>query len=164
MNEKIEQNDSSAINIKEIIGAFTLDTIIQISMGMKINSLKEKDALILKYARQLFSRDVPLNDTVVFALAFCWPSLLKILGLKLQPEAINYFRKCSLEIIRKNRERIEKMTANESFRATNFIELILEVELEQKQFEQKQFEQQQQQNGNAVKPFKRKIHFDFSLC
>ncbi|KAH9423402.1 Cytochrome P450 3A4, partial [Dermatophagoides pteronyssinus] len=136
------------INVKQLVGAFTMDTIIQISMGMRIDSLKDPNNLIIKYARKLFGHDINIRDTLVFFIAFFHPKLLKYLHLRFQGEAIDYFKKCVLEIVEKKRK--EMKNRQESMKATNFIELVLEVEKEQ---ESMMSQQQQQQNGNA-KPFK----------
>ena len=146
LNKMIE-NDP-CVNMKEVVGGFTMDSIIQISMGIKIDSLQDPNNPIIQNARKLFGQDISFMDLTIFALASAFPNLLKMIGLKIQPDALNYLANISKEIIKKKREQMK--TRNETQKANNFIELILEVEQEQKQI--------LEQNG---KPFKRK---SISFC
>ncbi|OTF78683.1 hypothetical protein BLA29_003577 [Euroglyphus maynei] len=142
LNEMIEKDPT--INVKQVIGAFTMDTIIQISMGMKIDSLQDPNNIMIKNAKKLFGQDLTLHDTMTFTIAFMNPKLLKLLRLRFQGEATDYFKKCVIEIVEKKRK--EMKNRQESKKATNFIELVLEVENEQESIAK-------QQNGDA-KPFK----------
>nr|XP_027194407.1 cytochrome P450 3A4-like [Dermatophagoides pteronyssinus] len=129
LNKMIE-NDPY-VNMKEVVGGFTMDSIVQISMGIKIDSLQDPNNPIIQNARKLFGQDISFMDLTIFALASAFPNLLKMIGLKIQPDALNYLANISKEIIKKKREQMK--TRNETQKANNFIELILEVEQEQKQ-------------------------------
>ena len=148
LNKMIE-NDPY-VNMKEVVGGFTMDSIVQISMGIKIDSLQDPNNPIIQNARKLFGQDISFMDLTIFALASAFPNLLKMIGLKIQPDALNYLANISKEIIKKKREQMK--TRNETQKANNFIELILEVEQEQKQI--------LEQSG---KPFKRKS-ISFVCC
>lgn len=122
------KNDNN-VNIKELVGAFTMDTIIQMAYGVEIDSLNDPNNLILKNARKIFSRDSSFSEILFFSLATISPTLVKYSGFKWQKESISYFEKCSIDIIKKKREELKNKTSEH--RASNFIELILECEDEQ---------------------------------
>ena len=137
------------VNIKHVVGAYTMDTIIQLSMGIRIDSLEDPNTPLIRYARQLFGHDLLVKDAILFSIAFFYPKLLKYLPLRLQGEAIDHFKECVLQIVHKKREEMNNKQSSQ--KATNFIELVLEVEQEQESVDKQQ--QQQQSNGDA-KPFK----------
>lgn len=140
LDEKIA-NDP-AVNMKEIVGGFTMDTIIQISMGIKIDSIQDPNNLIIQNAKKLFGQDISFQDLTTFALASAFPNLMEWMGRKIQPDALNFLADISKDIIKKKRE--EMKTKQQSQKGSNFIELVLEVEEEQKRI--------LEQSG---KPFKR---------
>ena len=39
---------SDRVNVKQLFGAFTMDTVIQVAFGTKVDSLVDKDNLIIK--------------------------------------------------------------------------------------------------------------------
>lgn len=140
LDEKIA-NDP-AVNMKEIVGGFTMDTIIQISMGIKIDSIQDPNNLIIQNAKKLFGQDISFQDLTTFSLASAFPNLMEWMGRKIQPDALNFLANISKDIIKKKRE--EMKTKQQSQKGSNFIELVLEVEEEQKRI--------LEQSG---KPFKR---------
>ncbi|KAH9526637.1 cytochrome P450 3A4 [Dermatophagoides farinae] len=129
LDEKILKNP--AVNMKEIVGAYTMDSIIQISMGIKIDTIHDPNNLIIQNASKLFGQGMSFTELTIFALATAFPNFVKLLGFKFQAEAMKFLANISREIIQKKRE--EMKIRSKSQKASNFIELILEVEQEQKQ-------------------------------
>lgn len=134
------------MNLKDISGAFLMDTMIQIAFGAKIDSINDPNNKFVKNARRVFG-DISMADIIFFTLAGVCPSLLKLLGIKLEPEALNYFTQCSIEIIQRKRKEMETKWAAD-YKSNNFIELILEVEHEANQLARE----------NKSIPFKRKFN------
>ena len=105
-----------------------MDTIIQVGFGVKVDSLVDIDNPIIKHAKKLFSTDLPLKELVNTAFLFLSPKIAHLLGVRLNPEEIDFFQKMSLDIIDKKRKELKDI---ENFgKARNLIEIMLEAEAE----------------------------------
>jgi hypothetical protein len=129
--------------MKQLIGAFTMDTIIQIGFGVKTNSLIDPDNPITKHAKMAFSTNLTFENTFSFMMIFLAPRLAKLLGLRVNRVPVNFFHKLALEIIKKKRVQLASRKPGERSTATNFIELLLESEVEQKELDQESGQKQQ---------------------
>jgi len=147
-NNAMKQNDGKSVELKNICGAFTMDTIVQIAFGVKIDSLVEKDNALLKHAKSIFQTDFKLYNVWVIAMTFLCRPLAKALNLRMNPEAVDYFESLTRDIIKNKRELLKNNNNNnlEYSKATNFIELLLEAENEWLRLEKG--------NGNAEKTTK----------
>lgn len=119
--------------MKKIVSAFTLDTIIQIAFGMKIDSMAGKESPIVTNSYRLLSSDFSVTDIVIGIITSVAPRISNLLGLRIQKEAIEYFSKIAEEIIDRKRKELKETSSTvsaESGRAANFVELLLEAEAE----------------------------------
>src|SRR5690606_13685901 len=74
---------SSLVNVKQIYGAFTMHTVIQVAFGVKVDSLVDGNNPIITHAKKLFSVDISLKNIVKFTLIIMTPKLSKLLRVRL---------------------------------------------------------------------------------
>src|SRR5690606_36685741 len=84
----------------------------------------------IKNAKKLFSTDLSLYNIDAFMMMIMAPKLNEYLKLRLNGDVVDYFEGLSMEIVNKKREELKNRG---SFgKANNFIELLLEAEIEQR--------------------------------
>lgn len=120
-----------------MFSAFTIDTIVQISFGIKVDSCVDENVPIISYAQKLLTADVTLKAMVEFAIMSTLPKVANLFNFGFNQEAIDYFDKIAIEIVKKKREEIDTGKAG---KASNFIELLLEVEKDQQNNNEEQNE------------------------
>ncbi|KAI2811727.1 Thromboxane-A synthase [Blomia tropicalis] len=125
MNNAVDK--SEIIDIKNIVGAFTMDTIVQIAFGIKIDSLVEIDNPIIHHAKMLFSTNFTFRNLVAITLTFASPKLASLLDVRINRVPIEFFHKMALEIIKQKRSELHDKT---KIKGTNFIECLLQAEVE----------------------------------
>lgn len=123
---------SDTINVKEMYGAFTMDTIMQVAFGLKVDSLQDTDNQTVQMAKKAFSSDIKLKQIIQFTLLFLLPKLMKLIGFR--NEVMEYFKDFSLKIIKRKREELKRDAASLG-KASNFLELLLEAEAENEKLE-----------------------------
>lgn len=102
-------------------------SIVQVAFGIKINSLVEKNNPVITYAQQLLSTDLSFANLIRFTLIFMAPKVANFIGVRLNAEAIDYFGEFSNKIMADKRKLYSKSNHG---KASNFIELMLEAEVE----------------------------------
>ncbi|KAJ6218346.1 hypothetical protein RDWZM_009503 [Blomia tropicalis] len=118
---------SSDVNMKQIYGAFTMDTIIQVAFGTKVDSLVEPNNPVITYAKKLFSVDISFKNIIKFTMILMAPKLANFLKIRINPEVTDFFYKFSMDIINQKRKNMKNGNIG---KANNFIELLLEAEVE----------------------------------
>src|SRR6218665_1337200 len=56
----LKESKDNTIELKNVCGAFTMDTIVQIAFGAKVDSLADRDNPLLKHAKSIFQTDFSL--------------------------------------------------------------------------------------------------------
>ena len=118
---------SEIINVRQLVSAFTLDTIIQIGFGIKVDSLADDNNQLVVNVKKSFSKNMPKIEILKSMMIFLFPKLSNRLGIGLNREVVNFLTKIALEIIVKKREELKQKVSG---KATNLIEIMLEAELE----------------------------------
>ena len=114
--------------MKQLAGAFTMDTIAQVAFGVRIDSLVDVDNPLVTNARKLFSTDLSAKNLLFFAIIALSPRLTKAFGIRFNKDVVDFFEDFCKKLIKqkrdlfKNKEQIGK--------AVNFIELMFEAEAE----------------------------------
>ncbi|KAJ6223145.1 hypothetical protein RDWZM_001690 [Blomia tropicalis] len=123
------------LDVKEIFGAYTMDTILQIAFGSKVDSLKDTNNKIVLMAKKLFQTDISYAAMLFFLLLFMFPKLsIKIARLfNINQDFIKFFKEFSMEIIRKKRDELKD--SKNMGKANNFLEMMLEAEAEHEQIQ-----------------------------
>ena len=147
-----EETKCSVFNIRHFIGCFTMDTILQVAFGVKINSLVEPNNELVKTVVKLFNQDMKLKDIIAFMIILYSPRLQKIFR-NLRPNAaqVDFFEKYAREIIVQKRKQYEQEKGFS--KASNFIEFLLEAENEYAAIQRKQMQNSEPNNDNG-KPIK----------
>jgi cytochrome P450 family 3 subfamily A len=84
------------VDTKHIFGSFSMDVIIQVAFGTKVDSLIDEDNPIIDHARSLFSRKVSPK----LVLFFLFPALGRKLGINLfDPKLTEFFKDLTMKII-----------------------------------------------------------------
>ena len=131
---------SNIVEVKEIFGAYTMDTILQVAFGSRVDYLVEKDNKLASMAKKMFSTDFNLKTLFSTVLIFTMPRLVKLLGIR--NEVMDFFKDFSLKIIQSKREELKK--EENLGKANNFLELLLEAEAENAKL-------MEQESGKSVK-------------
>src|SRR5699024_8785526 len=100
----IDDESAAELDVKLLYGAYTMDAVIQVAFGTKVDSLAEPDSPVIRYAQKVFSSDMTVKQCCTVFIVFIWPKLAKILGLQLFKEPVQFFRKLSEDIIRKKKQ------------------------------------------------------------
>ncbi|KAH9398120.1 Cytochrome P450 3A4 [Tyrophagus putrescentiae] len=103
----------------------TMDSIVQVAFGLKIDSLTEKNHPVITNAHRLFSADFSIRNLLIVASLLLVPKIAKLLGLRFNGESIDYFSEFSTKILKDKRA---AYTKEKEGKASNFIELMLEAE------------------------------------
>lgn len=136
-------------NVKSIFDAFTIDTIIQIAFGVKVDSLNDPTNPIIVNGRKIFQQDISALDLIKFTLIFFAPKLAELFKLEINESTTDFFTNLSLGIIDQKREEIAKQ---KSFaKANSFIEFMLEAEAENKKMNEEEGNNSLDENGNQAK-------------
>src|SRR6218665_1014202 len=131
MNEAIDNSGDGVVEIKNIVGAFTMDTIIQIAFGIKIDSLIDRDNPILVHAKSLFQQDMTVKDTFLWTMILLLPKVAMALNLVPFKKEMKFFSQLSDGIIQKKRKEFELANkTGDKVKPTNFIELMVEADYE----------------------------------
>ena len=133
--EEIRLKNDNVVNLKEIFGGYTMDSIIQIAFGIKIDSLMDPKNPILLASRKIFQNDFGIEKILKITLLQLLPGIAKMLDIRLFGPQFALFGKISKEIIDKKRE---SLSNNVIQKPTNYIELILEAEAERIKLEKEQ--------------------------
>ena len=127
----VRESKDGVLEVKHIIGAFTMDTIVQIAFGKKIDSLVEPNNPVLVNAKRLLQQNIPVQDVIKYTIILMSPKLAKFLDLRPSYNEVEFFKKFSHQIIQEKRaEFTEALRKGEKVKATNFIELLIEAECE----------------------------------
>ncbi|KAI2804065.1 Cytochrome P450 3A4 [Blomia tropicalis] len=136
------------LDVKEIFGAYTMDTILQIAFGSKVDSLKDTNNKIVLMAKKLFQTDISYAAMLFFLLLFMFPKLsIKIARLfNINQDFIKFFKEFSMEIIRKKRDELKD--SKNMGKANNFLEMMLEAEAEHEQIQENEKEMKNENMEN----------------
>jgi len=123
----VRDQSGEGIDMKRLFGGFTMDTIIQVSYGIRVDSLND-DNPIIYWAKKAF-RDISLLNVMKFILIFGAPKLAKFLKLRVNADINDYFKEFSKKIIDERKKDLAELTAKgQPFKATNFLDFMIEAE------------------------------------
>lgn len=110
--------------MKQLASAFTIDTIVQVLFGIKVDSLIETTNPIIHHAKKLFTNNLTVRNIFEMLLILLFPKVAKFLGIRIYKEVIEYFQKISSQII--ETKRAELSEKGNLGTARNFIEMMIE--------------------------------------
>lgn len=113
---KLSQTEHE-LDLKRVFGAFTMEAIIEVAFGTKVDALFDETNPLITNARKMFATDFNPNLIVVFLV----PKLAQLLNLKVfKPEITNFFKEFTLKIIN------ERKDSNNSVKRVDFLQLMLD--------------------------------------
>ncbi|KAH7639178.1 cytochrome p450-like protein [Dermatophagoides farinae] len=135
INNELANSNDSILNIKRFAGAFTMDTVLQVAFGCKIDSLIEPNNQIIVMARRLFNTDLSLKNIIAFVFAFFLPPFFsKIFNIRINGDVTDFFGKFAIDLIERKRKEFAKKDFS---KASTFLEFLLEAEHELENQQQK---------------------------
>lgn len=150
--EKMQRNPNSerVINVKELFGAYSMDTIIQVAFGTKVDSLSDPNNAIIRNSKKIFSKDMSIGQMVLIFFFLLVPKLAmkasKYLGLN---DWADFFADFAMQIIRERREKLKN--SGTSGKANNFLEMLIEAEAENEAMNVQVSEIDENSNKKGVK-------------
>ena len=114
--------------MKYFIEAFTMDTIIQVAFGVKLDSFNNPDNPIITNGRKVFQMNLGFWGVIQFLVIIFAPKLAKWLNIEIAKEETEFFRKMATKIMDQKRAEFDK--AKSYAKANSFIEFMLEAEEE----------------------------------
>lgn len=93
-----------SINLKEICGRFTMDTIASCAFGIECNSLDTDDAEFPKNASVFFFTKFTVMKIIKLVLMTAFPTLFQILKIRLNPAEVDFFTRVVKETIAMRRK------------------------------------------------------------
>lgn len=95
-----------------------------------MNSLVEPNHPIIVYAKKFFSTDISIGNLLRFTFLVLAPKLANALGVRVNADVMDYFSVLAQKVIQEKRAEMKR----ENFgKAGNFIEILLEAEIEENQ-------------------------------
>ncbi|XP_073813619.1 cytochrome P450 6A1-like [Musca autumnalis] len=116
MYEKIEQ--SSELDMRDIMAHFNTDIIGSVAFGIECNSLKNPENRFLAMGRK--SIEVPRHNALIMALIDSFPELARKLGMRVLPEDVHRF---FMSMIKETVEYREK----HHIRRNDFLDMVLDL-------------------------------------
>ena len=126
---EVDAKNGENIDMKELFGGFTMNSIIQVAYGIRVDSLNEGHPII-KHVKEFFG-GFNLNNLFAFFVMLTVPKLANMLKIRINGAATDFFRDFSTEIIEKRKKDLAEMKAKgEAFKPNNFLDFMIEAEHE----------------------------------
>ncbi|XP_054154723.1 cytochrome P450 3A24-like [Oppia nitens] len=115
-------------DMKRLFGAYSMEVIIQVAFGVKVDALFDEDNPIIRNVQSFFSQDLNLKILVMLAM----PSLAGWLGLTFfDPKATKFFQDFTQQIIDERRRHHELKTGdnhsnNNHQKRVDFLQIMLD--------------------------------------
>ena len=149
------ENGKTEVELKNVCGAYTMDSIVQIAFGVKVDSLVDGNHPLIKHAKSIFQQDLGFYNLLVVVLTVLAPWVVKLFGMRMNGAALHYMGELAKGIIQKKKEDMKDANNNnpESSKANNFIELLLEAENERIKLETNELQDQPGKNKEKAIKF-----------
>lgn len=111
-----------------MFSAFTMNTIINIAFGIKVNAIDDEHNPIIVNGQKCFNTNMSFKFLLLSTMVIWFPKLSRWLGINLSNDHFDYFINLSKMVIEEKRKQLleHKLTG----KANNFIELLLDAESE----------------------------------
>ena len=118
----LTKSGATEMDVKKVFGAFSMDIVITVAFGTKVDSLIDEDNPIISHARKLFNRKIDIKAAFRLLVFLSCPSLFRLLKLPfLDPTVINFFKSLLKKIIderQKNKGKVKRF---------DFLQLMLDA-------------------------------------
>jgi cytochrome P450 family 3 subfamily A len=114
--------DEKEIDMKRVFGAFTMEVVIQVAFGTKVDALIDENNQIITNAKKILSRDLTLKAVLKFLIMFTFPKVARLLQIRLiQKEVTQFFEQFTLKIVE------ERKKNKSSVKRYDFLQLLLDA-------------------------------------
>lgn len=120
-NKLLKESDSQVVDMKRVVSAFTMEVVIRVAFGTKVDALIDENNPIITNAKRIFSRDFSLLDVPKAMLLVFMPRVARLLGLTFLPEEVSRF---FLDLVRNIVAERIKDKENKRY---DFLQLLLEA-------------------------------------
>lgn len=120
--------------MKQLIQAFTMNTIIKVAFGIEVNCMEDENNEIIVKAKKIFNTDISPKMILLSLILTFFPKLAKLLQLTMTNETFQFFIDLSKKVVEEKRKQLNKSP-------TNFIELLLAAEKENKEEAKRKIEE-----------------------
>src|SRR5882762_6323467 len=77
----LTKSGATEMDVKKVFGAFSMDIVITVAFGTKVDSLIDEDNPIISHARKIFNRKVDIKALSRLILIILFPKLARLLNL-----------------------------------------------------------------------------------
>jgi cytochrome P450 len=114
--------DNNEIDVKRVFGAFTMNVIIQVAFGTKVDALNDESHPIIVNAKKYFSRDFKFMDLPKLILLMKFPKICQFFNITFTTHNANQF------FTELTKQLIDERTLNKSgIRRYDFLQLLLDA-------------------------------------
>ena len=133
-NKLLKDNDKGEVDMKKVLSAFTMEVIIRVAFGTKVNAFMDDNNPIIMHGKKLFSKDFSVLMLPKILMLVFMPGLARLLGLTLFPKDMTKFFTDLFRNIIAEREK-DKET-----KRYDFLQLLLEANENQKNLTEENLE------------------------
>jgi cytochrome P450 family 3 subfamily A len=114
--------DEKEIDMKRVFGAFTMEVVIQVAFGTKVDALIDENNQIITNAKKILSRDLTLKAVLKFLIMATSPKIARLLHIRfIEKEVTQFFEQFTLKIVE------ERKKNKSSVKRYDFLQLLLDA-------------------------------------
>jgi cytochrome P450 family 3 subfamily A len=114
--------DEKEIDMKRVFGAFTMEVVIQVAFGTKVDALIDENNQIIMNAKKILSLDLSLKAVLKFLIMTTSPKIARLLQIRfIQKEVTQFFEEFTLKIVE------ERKKNKSSVKRYDFLQLLLDA-------------------------------------
>ena len=126
-NKLLKESEKQEVDMKKVLSAFTMEVVIRVAFGTKVDALIDDNNPIIVNARKIFSKDFSLLMVPKMIVLAFLPKVARLLGLTFFPKDVtNFFLNLFRNIIAER----EKDKETKKY---DFLQLLLEANENQEQ-------------------------------
>ena len=119
-NQLIKENKD--IDMKRVYGAFTMNVVIQVAFGTKVDALIDENNPIIINAQKFMAKDITIVAIIKFMVTVFLPPIARLLKLTFFPKDVTkFFKEFTLKIIN------ERKNNKSTVKRYDFLQLMLDA-------------------------------------
>jgi len=101
----LTKSGATELDVKKVLGAFSMDVVITVAFGTKVDSLIDKENPIITNAKKIFDRQSDTIGFFKFLLFMSFPKLFRLSKVSfLDPAIMNFFKSLLKKIVDERRK------------------------------------------------------------
>jgi cytochrome P450 len=107
--KKLCKSGEAEMDVKEVFGALSMDVVITVAFGTKVNSLMDVNNPIIEHAKKLSNKTVDTKTTLRGLVYLACQPLFVLLKIPLiDPQFVNFFKSLVLKIVGERKKNVGK--------------------------------------------------------